>query len=168
MKKVLATLGAAAALSAPAAGIAAAQGSADSLGAPAPTTTAAPADKTEGTTTDGTKTDGTDPKGETDPKDPKDPAKTPSKEAESICGALRTANVTGSLAGIAPGLDGDACATAVDSALTKLRAGDPAGALDVVRTPATTTTTTTPDEKTGDKAGDTTGDKAAEAAAEGK
>ena len=156
MKKVLATLGAAAALSAPAAGIAAAQGSADSLGAPAPTTTTAPADKT-----DGTKTDGTDPKGETDPKDP---AKTPSKEAESICGALRTANVTGSLAGIAPGLDGDACATAVDSVLTKLRAGDPAGALDVVRTPATTTTTTTPDEKTGDKAAETS----TEVPAEGK
>lgn len=131
MKKTIAVIGSAAALSLSGAGIAAAQselpfpipGSSD----PAAET---PVDDTEaGEGAEGedenTGEEGTGTEGE----EATDEA---SELAAQICGAVATIDVLGSVGSIAPGLEGDDCAVTADQALALVQEGDIQGAVDLL------------------------------------
>lgn len=125
MKKTIAVIGSAAALSLSGAGIAAAQselpfpipGSSD----PAAET---PVDDTEaGEGAEGEEGTGTEGEEATDEA---------SELAAQICGAVATIDVLGSVGSIAPGLEGDDCAVTADQALALVQEGDIQGAVDLL------------------------------------
>ncbi|MFL0580767.1 hypothetical protein [Dietzia sp. 179-F 9C3 NHS] len=131
MKKTIAVIGSAAALSLSGAGIAAAQ---SELPFPIPgssdPTAEAPADDTTGddgaegedenTGEEGTGTEGEETTDEA------------SELAAQICGAVATIDVLGSVGSIAPGLEGDDCAVTADQALALVQEGDIQGAVDLL------------------------------------
>lgn len=130
MKKTIAVIGSAAALSLSGAGIAAAQselpfpipGSSD----PAAETPVDDTEAGEGADADDSK-DGEGGEG-ADPETPEEV----SQLAEQICGAVTTFDVLGSVGAIAPGLEGDDCAVTADEALTLAQEGDIQGAVDLL------------------------------------
>lgn len=122
MKKTIAVIGSAAALSFAGAGLAAAQSDLPVPGAGSSGT----ATETDDTTADETTTDDTT-------ADDAEGTEEVSKLAEQVCGAVTTFDVLGSVGAIAPGLEGDECAVTADQALALAQKGDIAGAVDLLR-----------------------------------
>ena len=128
MKKTIAVIGSAAALSFSGAGLAAAQSEfplpeLPGMGSSAPADEApvedAPADDAPA---DETGDDAT----------PEAPAEV-SGLAAQVCGTVATVDVLGSVGGIAPGLEGDDCGETVDEAVAAAQSGDVMGAVDLLR-----------------------------------
>lgn len=129
MKKTIAVIGSAAALSFAGAGLAAAEDVATDDQAQAPETTAVD--------TDTEATDTTDAEGDAaDTEDAPDDADTPeevSDIAAQLCGTVSAYDFLGSAEGIAPGLSGEECEANADAAVAAAMAGDIGGALDILR-----------------------------------
>ncbi|AWH97067.1 hypothetical protein [Dietzia psychralcaliphila] len=111
MKKTIAIIGSAAALSFSGAGLAAAQSDlpgldSGSVGAPAA--------------------------GETDLDDVETPAEV-SDIALQLCGTISAYDFLGSVGGVAPGLSGDECEANADLAISTAMTGDIPGAIDILR-----------------------------------
>ena len=143
MKKTIAVIGSAAALSFAGAGLAAA---ADGVDDQDQTPDAGQVETTEGEDTEST------------PKDPEDQI-TPevvSGIAEQLCGTISAYDFLGSTEGIVPGLSGEECETNADAAVAAAMAGDISGALDILRG----IDAGTPGEGDGEDADDATGGSA--------
>lgn len=116
MKKTIAVIGSAAALSFAGAGLAVAQENGD----------ATPVDET--TQTETTDTEATD--------DAIDEVETPAEVAaiaEQLCGTISAYDFLGSAEGVAPGLSGDECEANATAAVGAAFTGDIAGAIDILR-----------------------------------
>lgn len=123
MKKTIAVIGSAAALSLSGAGIAAAQ---SELPFPIPGSSDPAAETSVDDTEAGEGAEGED---ENTGEEATDEA---SELAAQICGAVATIDVLGSVGSIAPGLEGDDCAVTADQALALVQEGDIQGAVDLL------------------------------------
>ncbi len=123
LKKTIAVIGSAAALSFAGAGLAAAQPDlpdAGSLGAIATGTPATEAPETDGP----------------DASDDADDVETPAEVSEiatQLCGSISAYDFLGSAGSVVPGLTGDECETNADAAVAAAMTGDITGALDILR-----------------------------------
>lgn len=133
MKKTIAVIGSAAALSFAGAGLAAAQDVATDDQAQTPETTEV--DTTAGETAgsdaadDVTGDDATE-DGATDDVDTPEEV---SEIAQQLCGSISAYDFLGSAEGIVPGLSGEECEATADSAVEAAMSGDIGGALDILR-----------------------------------
>jgi hypothetical protein len=115
MKKTIAVIGSAAALTFAGAGLAAAQ----------------EADETTGQNPLGSaQTEATD---DTDATDEVDTPAEVSDIAEQLCGTISAYDFLGSAGGVVPGLSGEECEANADAAVAAALTGDIAGALDILR-----------------------------------
>lgn len=124
MKKTIAVLGSAAALSFAGAGLAAAQSElpgldAGSLGA---------TETTETTETETTETE----TAEAQVDDVETPAEV-SEIAQQLCGTVSAYDFLGSVGSVVPGLSGEECEANADAAVAAAMTGDIAGAVDILR-----------------------------------
>ena len=140
MKKTIAIIGSAAALSFAGAGLAAAQDVAtdDQTQTQTPETTEV--DTTAGETTEGETTaddaDGTTGDDTTADDTTGDDVDTPeevSAIASQLCGTISAYDFLGSASGVVPGLSGEECEANADAAVQAAMTGDIAGALDILR-----------------------------------
>lgn len=186
MKKTIAIIGSAAALSFAGAGLAAAQ-EAPETGADQGTETATTTDEQATDQVDGEDgtadeaEDGTADDGETT--DPETPSEV-SDMAKQLCGSISAYDFLGSAEGVVPGLSGEECEANAEQAIETATAGDISGALDILRgieagTPGEDGETEEPaagsldsilesvGSSNGDDATDTEGDDAADDATDG-
>lgn len=138
MKKTIAVIGSAAALSFAGAGLAAAQDVATDDQNQTPETTEV--DTTAGETTEGETagddaTEGTtgDDATEDGATDDVDTPEEVSAIAQQLCGSISAYDFLGSAEGIVPGLSGEECEANADAAVEAAKTGDIAGALDILK-----------------------------------
>lgn len=132
MKKTIAVIGSAAALSFAGAGLAAAQDVAtdDQNQTPETTEVDTTADETAGDDADGTTGDDATEDGATDDVDTPEEV---SEIAQQLCGSISAYDFLGSAEGIVPGLSGEECEANADAAVEAAMSGDIGGALDILR-----------------------------------
>lgn len=128
MKKTIAVIGSAAALSFAGAGLAAAQDVATDDQNQTPETTEVD------TTADETAGDDATEDGATDDVDTPEEV---SEIAQQLCGSISAYDFLGSAEGIVPGLSGEECEANADAAVEAAMSGDIGGALDILRSVGT-------------------------------
>jgi len=166
MKKTIAVIGSAAALSFSGAGLAAAQSELP-FELPGAGSSGPAADATDDTTGDDTATDetGDDTTGDDTATDETETPAEVSQLAEQLCGAVVAVDVLGSVGTVAPGLEGEDCTATVDEAFALAQEGDIEGALDLIRGVEADEPTDTEGEVDTEQAGEDTA--ATEGATEG-
>ena len=133
MKKTIAVIGSAAALSLSGAGLAAAQSELP-FELPGAGSSGPAADATDDTTDDTTGDEtGDDTTGDDTATDETETPAEVSQLAEQLCGAVVAVDVLGSVGTVAPGLEGEDSTATVDEAFALAQEGDIEGALDLIR-----------------------------------
>lgn len=126
MKKTIAIIGSAAALSFAGAGLATAQDAGTPEAGQATQETTADGQTTEG------ETEGQQAGDDVEATDPETPAEV-SEIAQQLCGTVTAYDFLGSAGAIVPGLSGDECEANADLAVEAAMSGDIGGALDILR-----------------------------------